>query len=194
MQLIATALVVLAALTATASAATRIVAFGDSATYGYLVPRGQDYPAQLQAALRANGQDVIVSNQGVNGDTTGGALSRLDAAIGPDTNIAMVEFGVNDLRRHVPRQRMRANVAEIVRTLRARGIEVLVVGLGRLDLSAVAKASGALYAQWNLPPGKYRARDGAHLNAEGYAIVVRQMLPQVETLIARVLHARVLHK
>jgi len=152
------------------------------------VPRGQDYPAQLQAALRAKGHDVIVSNQGINGDTTGGALSRLDAALGPDAKIAIVEFGANDLRRHVPPQLMRANMAEIVRTLRARGVEVLVVGLGRLDLSAVAKASGALYAQWTLPPGRYRARDGAHFNAEGYAIVVRHMLPQVETLIARVLH------
>ena len=188
MRLVATALVILAVLTATASAATRIVAFGDSATYGYLVPRGQDYPAQLQAALRAKGHDVIVSNQGVNGDTTGGALSRLDAAIDPGTDIAIVEFGANDLRRHLPQQRMRTNLVEIMRTLRARGVEVLVVGLGRLDLSAVAKASGALYAQWNLPPGKYRARDGAHFNAEGYAIVVRRMLPQVETLIARVLH------
>ncbi len=26
--------------------------------------------------------------------------------------------------------------------------------------------------EWNLPPGKYRARDHAHYNAQGYAIVV----------------------
>lgn len=188
MPLFATALVILAALIATANAATRIVAFGDSATYGYLLPRGQDYPAQLQAALRAKGNDIVVTNAGVNGDTTSGALSRFDAAIDPDTKIAIVEFGANDLRHHVPPQRMRANLAKIVRTLRARGVEVLVIGLGRLDLSAIAKASGALYAQWSLPPGKYRAGDGAHFNAEGYAIVVRHMLPQVETLIARVLH------
>jgi lysophospholipase L1-like esterase len=54
-----------------------------------------------------------------------------------------------------------------------------------LDLSAVARSKNILYAQWKLPPGKYRARDGAHFNAEGYAIVVRQMLPTIETLIAR---------
>jgi hypothetical protein len=35
-------------------------------------------------------------------------------------------------------------------------------------------------------PGKYRARDHAHYNAAGYAIVVRQMLPLLETLISRV--------
>jgi hypothetical protein len=37
-----------------------------------------------------------------------------------------------------------------------------------------------------LPRGKYRASDGAHYNAEGYAILVGQMLPQVEELIRRV--------
>ena len=63
--------------------AIRIVAFGDSATAGYLVARNEAYPAQLQAALRKKGYDVIVENAGLNGDTTAGALRRFDAAIGP---------------------------------------------------------------------------------------------------------------
>ena len=75
-----------------------------------------------------------------------------------------------------------------MRTLRKRGIDVLIVGLGQLDLSDVAKANGVAYAQWNLQPHKYRARDGLHYNGEGYAVVVRQMLPTVESLIARVSH------
>ena len=71
--------------------------------------------------------------------------------------------------------------------MRARKIEVLVIGLGSLDLDDVAHAQNrALYAQWNLPPGQYRARDHAHYNAQGYAIVVARMLPQIETLIAHV--------
>jgi acyl-CoA thioesterase-1 len=169
-----------------ASAATlRIVAFGDSATAGYLVPRAQAYPEQLQAALRKNGYDVMVSNAGVSGETSGGALRRFDRAIAPDTRIAIVEFGTNDQRLHVSAQKMRANLNEIVRTLRARGIEVLLVGLGSLDLSGVARANKVAYAQWKLPPGRYRARDGAHFNGEGYAILVARTLPQIETLIAR---------
>ena len=80
---------------------------------------------------------------------------------------------------------MRANLAEIVRSLRKRGIEVLLIGLGSLDLADVAKAQHVSYAQWKLPPGKYRARDHAHYNAQGYAIVIERMLPQVEQLIAR---------
>jgi acyl-CoA thioesterase I len=163
-----------------------IVAFGDSATSGWLVAPKDAYPAQLQALLRKKGYDVTVENAGVPGDTTRGALRRFDQAIGPDTDIAIVEFGTNDLRLHVPQQRMHANVSEIVRTLRKRGIEVLLIGLGSLKLDDVARAQDVAYAQWNLPPGKYRARDHAHYNAQGYAIVIGRMLPQVEMLLKRV--------
>ena len=164
-----------------------IVAFGDSATAGYLVPRDQAYPAQLQRALRAKGYDVEVTTAGISGDTTAGGLRRLDEAIAPGTKVTIVEFGTNDLRLRVPPAKMRANLNEIVRTLRARHIAGLVVGLGSLDLSDVARANNVPYAQWRFPPGKYRARDGAHFNAEGYAIVVARMLPQVEALVKGVM-------
>jgi acyl-CoA thioesterase I len=181
------AVLILLALAATASAATvHIVAFGDSATAGYLVPNNQAYPAQLQTALRKKGYAVSVENAGINGDTTSGALHRFDGAIGPNTDIAVVEFGVNDLRRGASLADVRVRMMEILKALRARGIQVLVIGLGQLNLSSVAGANGALYAQWTLPRGQYRASDGQHFNAEGYAILVARMLPDVETLIARV--------
>jgi len=162
-----------------------IVAFGDSATAGWLVARKDAYPAQLQALLRKEGYDVVVDNKGINGGMLRDALLVFDEAIAPDTDIAIVEFGTNDLRRGASMQTVRKRLAEIVRSLRGRKIEVLVIGLGRLDLADVARAQGVAYAQWNLPPGKYRARDHAHYNAQGYAIVVARMLPQVETLISR---------
>jgi acyl-CoA thioesterase I len=176
------------ALLASAAAQARtvhIVAFGDSATEGWLVPREQAYPAQLQALLRKKKYDVAVANEGISGDTSAGALKRFDAAIPPGTDIALVEFGTNDLRQHVSPQRMRANISEILQTLHKRKIEVLLIGLGSLDLSGVARANGVPYAQWTLPPGKYRARDHAHFNADGYGILLAQTLPQIEELMQR---------
>jgi len=182
-----TALVLLIALSVPAATEPiHIVAFGDSATAGWLVRHQDAYPAQLQATLRKKGYDAVVDNAGVNGDTLAGALRRFDSAIGPGTNIALVEFGTNDLRSGVSMQSVRRRLAELIRSLRARKIEVLVIGLGSLKLDDVARANGVAYAQWNLPAGKYRARDHAHYNAQGYAIVVARMLPQIETLIARV--------
>jgi len=185
-RLISVLAVLLAADCAAAAEPIHIVAFGDSATAGWLVARKDAYPAQLHVLLRKKGYDAVVSNQGVNGDTLAGALRRFDSAIGPDTNIALVEFGTNDLRSGASMQTVRTRLAELIRSLRARKIEVLVIGLGRLKLDDVARANGVAYAQWNLPAGEYRARDHAHYNAQGYAIVVARMLPQIEALIARV--------
>jgi acyl-CoA thioesterase-1 len=162
----------------------RIVALGDSATSGWLVRHDEAYPAQLQRMLHAKGYDVVVKNAGIPGDTTRHALKRLDLAVDPDTAIVLLELGTNDLRLHVPRARMEGNLGTLIGTLAKRGVGVLLIGLGSLDLSRVAKAHGVPYTQWRLPPGKYRARDGAHFNAEGYRILVKRTLPQIEALIA----------
>jgi acyl-CoA thioesterase I len=167
---------------------THIVAFGDSLTSGWLVPREQAYPAQLQTALRRRGYDVAVKNAGIAGDTAAHAIRRFDRAIDPGTDIAIVEFGINDRHGGASVAQVRGRVAEIVRALRARRIQVLVVGAGGLDFADLAKANDALYVEWKLPPHKYRARDGAHFNAEGYSILVTRMLPQVESLLQRAAH------
>jgi len=163
-----------------------IVAYGDSMTAGWLVARKDAYPAQLQVALRKKGYDITVANAGINGATALDALLHLDEAITPDTDIALVEFGTNDLRAHASMKTVRSRLTEVIRALRARKVAVLVIGFASLKLDDVARAETVAYAEWNLPPGKFRARDHAHYNAQGYAIVVERMLPQVERLIARV--------
>ncbi len=164
-----------------------IVAFGDSMTAGYLVPHEDAYPAQLEAALRGKGYDVTVKNAGRNGDSAKQALKRFDMAVDPGTELAIVEFGINDRRAGASLAQVRTRIVEIVRALRARGIQVLVVDTGGLDFSKLAAANGAAYVAWKLPPHRYRARDGAHFNADGYRILVERMLPQVEALLG---HAR----
>jgi acyl-CoA thioesterase-1 len=166
------------------AAPVHIVALGDSATSGWLARRDEAYPAQLERMLHAKGYDVTVKNAGIPGDTSAGALKRLDLAVDPATDVVILELGTNDLRLHVPAARMRANIATILRTLKRRKIATLLIGLGSLDLSKLARAESVPYAQWKLPPHKYRARDGAHFNAQGYRIVLERTLPQIEALIA----------
>ncbi len=182
---ILTVVLLLASLNVAHARPVHIVAFGDSLTSGWLVPREEAYPAQLQARLRKKGYDVTVKNAGVPGDTAAHALKRFDLAIDPGTDICIVEFGINDRHSGASMAQVRARLAEIVRGLHARRIQVLLVGTGGLNFSELAKANDALYVEWKLPPHKYRARDGAHFNAEGYAILVARMLPQVEELVQR---------
>ncbi len=174
----------------------QIVAIGDSNTYGYGVKRPGAYPAQLEGLLRAKGYDVTIANAGQNGDMTAEGMARLGDAVPEGTDAAIVFLGRNDWRKGVPDVTIARNLDVIVGALRGQGIEVLLVGFDPNDFSAVAEKNGALYYSDFFAGvttlGRKRGRYvidgdiGRHLNAEGYAIVVEQMLPTVEALIQRV--------
>jgi len=149
---------------APANAAT-IVALGASNTFGKGVARSEAYPSQLEAILRAKGLPVRVINAGVNGDTTGGMLNRLDSAVPAGTSVVILQPGGNDQRKGVSGDRA-ANVAEIQRRLDARGIKVIMLENSMLR---------------GLPhqPG------GQHLTAEGYRMLATALAGQVESAIGK---------
>jgi acyl-CoA thioesterase-1 len=184
------ALFIALACTSTAAAETlRIVAFGDSNTYGYGVDRADTYPAKLERALRAKQHDVIVGNAGVNGDNTEGALRRLEWTVPLETDIVIVEFGTNDRRAGFTPATTRGNLDTIVERVRLFGAQVLLSNYRDVDLAALAAKHDALYFEWGAPrQGRYYVggNPGNHLNAAGYDVIVARMLPLVEQLIARV--------
>jgi acyl-CoA thioesterase I len=173
---------------AAAQSPIKIVAFGTSNTLGRYVVRGQDYPAKLEAALKARGHDVQVVNAGRNGDMMAGALARLDSAVPPDTQIAIVEFGVNDRRAGYAASYIQAGLDKIIDRLRARNVEVLVANY--FDVSGGPVARGTYFVEFDVArmPASLKLPGDPfhHLNAAGYDAVVARMLPAVEALIKRV--------
>jgi acyl-CoA thioesterase-1 len=110
----------------------RILAFGDSLFAGYGVKESESYPAKLEAALRARGVNARVANAGVSGDTSAAALQRLaftldNQAAAPD--LAIVEFGGNDLLRNIAPAELRANLGAMLEELKRRNIPVLLMGM-----------------------------------------------------------------
>jgi acyl-CoA thioesterase-1 len=165
--------------TATAFAEVRIVALGDSGIRGKGVPEGEAYPAQLEAALRARGHQVTVTNQGVNGDTTQGVLARLDSAVPPGTNIVILKIGINDLvNRHVSPDAIVANRRTIVERLHAKGAEVYLLQNMQEGISDRAD----LHVESSRVPNS----TNWHLTPAGYAIVVRRTLPAIEALVRKI--------
>ena len=166
----------------------KIVAFGTSNTLGRYVARGQDYPSKLEAALKARGHNVQVINAGRNGDMVAGALARLDSAVPPDTQIAIVEIGVNDRREHSSPAYIQAGLDKIVDRLRERNVEVVVANY--FDVSGGPVARGTYFVDFDvakMPPALKIPDDPFHhLNAAGYDAVVARMVPAVEALIKRV--------
>jgi acyl-CoA thioesterase-1 len=173
----------------------KIVAFGDSNTAGFRLRDEHAYPAQLERALRAKGHDVRVLNSGVSGDTSSMGLARIDKAVPPGTRIAIVYFGRNDVRWGIEPEKFRANIEAIVKQLRARDIEVLLIGLRTFSLADIAAENGAVYypdffagvsQNGEKDPQYTLVFDPIqHLNTAGYEVVVSRLVPVVETMLAK---------
>ena len=197
----------LALLGSAARAEIRIVAVGDSTFRGGPSMANPDdaFPARLQAALRAKGYDVSVTNAGVNGEKSWETLRRLDTAVPAGTQIALLAVGGNDMvYQHAGRQQVMGYIKSIVGALRARRIEVLVFRLGGQGAAEAATAEtqelqalGAVV----VPPMQAGLVDRKdlhvettwqpqttlwHLNRAGNDIVVSRILPEIEKMIARV--------
>jgi acyl-CoA thioesterase-1 len=181
----------------------RLVALGDSLTAGLGLEPKDAFPVKLEAALRARGFDVAVENAGVSGDTTKGALLRLDWAIDADADAVIVELGANDALRGVDPRETHSSLAAIVAKLKQRGIAVLLAGmrappnLGRPYAELfdgiyrrVAENSAVLLYAFFLDGVAAEPRlnqpDGLHPNASGVEEIVRRILPKVEELLLNI--------
>ncbi len=186
-----------------AEAATRrIVAFGDSLTAGFGLDAKDAFPAQLEAALKAKGYDVVVINAGVSGETAPQGLARLDWSVPHDADAVIVELGANDMLRGFDPQVTRDALTKITTRLKDRGLPVLLAGMQasrNLDADYRAKFDviyPELAKEENLilypfflegvaADRRYTLPDGLHPTREGVARIVAGILPQVEELVAR---------
>lgn len=181
----------------------RIVAFGDSLTAGFQLRPADAFPAQLDKALKAKGYAVEVINAGVSGDTAAAGLERFDWAVPDGVDAAIVELGANDALRGIDPGETRKNLDAILSRLKTKDISVLVAGMSaprnwgddyvrRFDpiFADLAKAHGALLYPFFLDGVALQTSlnlgDGLHPNAEGVAVIVQRILPQVEALIREV--------
>lgn len=141
-----------------------IVALGASNTAGYGVGSNAAFPALIEAALRARGYDVTVTNAGVSGETSAQILSRVDSAVPPGTKVVILQiFTHNDGRYGVSPSETQANTNAAVARIRARGAKVILAG---------ANITASI-------PRTYYQSDGIHLSAEGHALLAGKLLPQV---------------
>ncbi len=180
-----------------------IVAFGDSLMAGLNLPQEDAFPEQLEKALTAKSHDVRVINSGVSGDTASDGLARLDWAMPDDADAVILELGANDALRGLPVAEAEKALEEILTRLKARNIEVLIAGMEaprnwgedytqafRDMYSSLADRHDALLYPFFLDgvamDPSLNLDDGIHPNADGVAVIVERILPDVEALIARV--------
>lgn len=117
---------------AAAAPDVHVLAFGDSLTAGYGLPRGQGFAPQLQAALRRNGVRAVVTDAGVSGDTVAAARARLAwtlEGLERKPDLAIVALGGNDMLRGLSPQETRAGLDAILAEFARADIPVLLAGM-----------------------------------------------------------------
>lgn len=111
---------------------TKVVALGDSLTFGYGVPNSQSYPTLL-----ANKTGWHIINAGVNGDTTKKVLKRLDDVIAKQPALVLLGIGGNDVLRRIAPETTKANLLEIVQKLQENQISVVLIAQPHLSVSVL---------------------------------------------------------
>lgn len=102
-----------------------IICFGDSLTSGIGSSKGMDYPSQLSKMM-----NKPVINAGVPGDTTAGALRRLQQdVLSKNPDIVLITLGGNDLKNGVSTDTAFSNLLKIVDAIQKNGAKVIIGGI-----------------------------------------------------------------
>jgi acyl-CoA thioesterase I len=172
----------------------RIVAFGDSLTYGYGLSNIDDsYPGQLQEKLLAEGYNYKVINLGISGETSGDGLNRILTTLSFEPDIVLLGFGANDGLQNISPDITRANLREIVRVLDSQKIKVILISSEPSELFPVqnreeyVKILPDIAKEFGLSVvpsivkdimfnAEYVQSDGLHPNKEGYTKIVNEKI------------------
>lgn len=178
-----------------------IVVLGDSLSAAYGMDVDQSWVQRLRERLQRGGYPHQVVNASVSGDTTRGALARLDALLqAQHPAILIIELGGNDGLRGLSLEEIKQNLARMIEMSRQHGAQVLLVSM-RLPPNygaayiqrfqsmyrELAAADGARTAPFILQGIAERPElmqaDGIHPRAEAQAMMLENIWPSLVPLL-----------
>lgn len=110
---------------------TRVLALGDSLTAPHGVTPDEAWPALL-----AKQTGWVVTNAGVSGDTSAGALQRLPALLEEhNPQLVLVSLGGNDMLRRLPQGQTTANLGQMLARIKAHGARAVLLATPRPSLA-----------------------------------------------------------
>jgi len=180
-----------------------IIALGNSLTAGLGVAEEEAYPAVLEEKLQQSGYNWQVINAGISGETSSGALSRINWIIAQQPDIVILETGANDGMRGLPIRVIRENIRQVVHLLKEADIEVVLAGMQMLQnlgpdytkqfaavYPGVAEEQGVILIPFFLKQvagtPSLNLPDFIHPTPEGHRIVAHTVYPfVVKAILAR---------
>ncbi|WP_199527564.1 arylesterase [Pseudoalteromonas sp. bablab_jr004] len=112
----------------TAAADNTILILGDSLSAAYGLKQEQGWGKLLQDKYDEKDQSVYLVNASISGETTGGALRRLDALLTEfEPTHVLIELGGNDGLRGFPIKRLQANLRDLIAKSQKIGAKTAVM-------------------------------------------------------------------
>ncbi|PHR59432.1 MAG: arylesterase [Arcobacter sp.] len=165
------------------SKSSKILAFGDSLTYGKGAP-SQSYPTQLQQLI-----NIEVINAGQSGEPSSRGLKRLPHLLKehkPD--LVILCHGGNDLLQKKSKDTLRTNLVKMIRLSKQSGAKVLLVGVPNFKL--VGFSTEGLYEEIaeqekimyegdilsKIENDSSLKSDRIHPNAKGYSLMAESFI------------------
>lgn len=180
--------------TSGANAGVRVLVVGTSLTAGLGLSPDSAYPAVMQRLADSAGFRATIVAAGLSGETSAGALRRVDWLLRDRADVVVIETGANDGLRGLDPDTTRANLVAIIRKVRAANPEARIV-LAQMEappnlgprytrgfhdaFMTVARDEGVTLVPFFLEGvagnGALNQDDGIHPNNEGARLAARNM-------------------
>ncbi|QYJ74419.1 GDSL-type esterase/lipase family protein [Shewanella sp. FJAT-52076] len=160
----------------------RVLAFGDSLTFGVGASDGMDYPAHLSRLC-----DCEVINAGVSGETTTEGLARMaDLLDETQPDLLILLEGGNDILRNQDKAQLKRNLEAMIREAQGRQVPVLLIAVpDRKVFLSPLPLYQELAEQFSLPlledtlprllSQSAMKSDTVHLNDAGYQLLAEEI-------------------
>ena len=181
----------------------QVLIIGTSLTAGYGLEDPSDaYPAVMQRMADSAGYSISVQNGGLSGETSAGALRRVDWLLRTPYDVVVVETGANDGLRGLDVDSTRANLRGIIAAIRQKspGARIALVQMEappnmgvayttrfHETFGVVAREAGVTLLPFILDGvagvDTLNQRDGIHPNPKGARIVAANLWQSLAPLV-----------
>lgn len=180
-----------------------LVFLGTSLTAGYGLAPDLAFPSLVADRVRDAGLPFRVVNAGVSGETSAGALRRIDWLLQQPFDVLVIETGANDMLRGIDPAATGENIQAIIDQVRARRPAVRIVLAGMLAMpnlgAEYTESFEALYPRLAEENGitlipfllegvaaqpELNQADGIHPNADGQRIIAETVWDVLEPVLS----------
>ncbi|HEV2018225.1 MAG TPA: arylesterase [Gemmatimonadaceae bacterium] len=181
-----------------------VLFFGTSLTAGYGLDPEQAFPSLIEKKAEAEGLSIKSVNGGLSGETTAGAARRIDWVLRTPADLVVVEGGANDALRGLSPEAARANLEQVIATIRQKQPRAKIV-LVQMEAppnygTTYTRNFRAIYAdvarKENVPLlpfllggvagiSRLNQADGVHPNVAGERIVADNLWKALKPIVAQ---------